>query len=131
MNDVSDESHALPDHSEDRYAGLPESWSLSSRELYAAVSEADPDLSPAQLAILYESARLVAAADALDELVESEGLMTTGYNGQPVLHPPSPKREPPEFRPCQPSTAWEAARPRGAPVPREWRSTALVGAFAG
>ncbi|WP_396658389.1 P27 family phage terminase small subunit [Microbacterium sp.] len=71
----------------DRYDGLPEEWSLSARETYAAISEDNPKATAAQLAALYEACALLALADALADTIPEHGLMTTGSQGQTVVNP--------------------------------------------
>ncbi len=71
----------------DRYDGLPEAWSLSARETYAAIAEDRPDLDAVQTSTLYEAAALIATADAMQAIVDAEGLTTTGSQSQLVAHP--------------------------------------------
>lgn len=71
----------------DRYEGLPASWSLSAREAYVAIEESNANLTPAQLATLYEAAALLAQADACQLVIDADGLTITGSAGQTAAHP--------------------------------------------
>jgi hypothetical protein len=73
-----------------RFAGLPQSWSESARETYVQVEESHPDADPATLAVLFEACALIARADDLDALVETDGMMIDGYRSK-VLHPAIPE----------------------------------------
>lgn len=75
-----------PSRSQDRFVGLPESWSESARETYVQVEESLDKPEPATLAVLFEACALIARADVLDALVDEEGLMIDGYRSR-VLHP--------------------------------------------
>lgn len=69
------------------YADLPASWSESARALYANVDREHPGMSSAAEGALWEACTLISAADVMTEQVERDGLMSTGYKGQPVAHP--------------------------------------------
>jgi hypothetical protein len=76
-----------PAHDEDRYDGLPATWSESAKETYAQIAEENPNLDAASLSTLYEACGLFALADALAEQVAKDGYMVTGSAGQPAAHP--------------------------------------------
>ncbi len=78
---------AVPDASTDRYEGLPSSWSASAQETYAAVVEDHPNLDATPRATLFEAACLIAQADAMQLVIDAEGLTTTGSQGQLTAHP--------------------------------------------
>jgi hypothetical protein len=67
--------------------GLPSSWSESARETYAQIAAAQDPLDVATAASLYEACALLASADAMQERVDSDGLMVAGSRGQLVAHP--------------------------------------------
>ncbi|MGO4230421.1 hypothetical protein AB4Y72_16355 [Arthrobacter sp. YAF34] len=75
------------DPAEDRYDGLPASWSASAKETYVQISEENPGLDAASLSTLYEACSLFALADAMAETVAADGFMVPGSQGQPTAHP--------------------------------------------
>jgi hypothetical protein len=66
---------------------LPASWSDAARDLFAEVLTQRPDLSGADLGALEHACALTSASERLDEVALAAGLMATGSQGQPVLHP--------------------------------------------
>jgi len=72
---------------EDPRTGLPATWSDSARETYMQVEEEAPSLNAAQRAGLFEACSLLALADGLAETIPTNGLMTTGSQGQLVVNP--------------------------------------------
>ncbi|WP_432477191.1 hypothetical protein [Nocardioides sp. GXQ0305] len=74
---------------ENRYEGLPESWSDSARETYVQVEE-DLGDDAATLAALYEACALLARADALAEAVDEEGFIVDGSRSR-VVNPLIPE----------------------------------------
>jgi|GEM_PF-2947269 len=66
---------------------LPESWTPSARDLFASVLEVRADLSGPDLGALEHACSLTSAAERLDEVALSAGMISTGSTGQTVVHP--------------------------------------------
>lgn len=78
----------MPDSvpADDRYDGLPETWSQSARDTYVQVEDDLDEPDAGTLAVLFEACALIARADELDALVAVDGMMIDGYRSR-VLHP--------------------------------------------
>jgi hypothetical protein len=75
---------------DDRYEGLPESWSDSAKETYVQVEEYLDEPDPATLAALYEACALLARADALADAIDEDGFMIEGSRSR-VVNPCIPE----------------------------------------
>jgi P27 family predicted phage terminase small subunit len=63
------------------------SWRTSAKRTFTETVEAQPTLNSATLAGLYAACDLIDAADTMQRTVDTEGVIATGSQGQPVAHP--------------------------------------------
>ena len=63
------------------------SWTASAKRTFREVTEAHPDLDKSTLSTLYGACDLMSEADEMQKRVDTDGLMVTGSQGQPVAHP--------------------------------------------
>ena len=77
---------AVPDSASDA-AVWPDHWSDEAVEAVEVVLEASPNLDGAAYVSLLSAAELLTAAHELDELARAAGYLSTGSQGQLVLHP--------------------------------------------
>ena len=62
-------------------------WSAASRRAFREVLEASPGLEKAKLTGLYGACDLLSQADAMQVVIDAEGYVVAGSQGQPVAHP--------------------------------------------
>lgn len=62
-------------------------WTANAEQTFREFSEADHDLGPLTFNALYEACELISHADKMQMVVDADGLVVEGSQGQPVAHP--------------------------------------------